>query len=102
MKKPKAPELHTLKRRLASLDARDIDQLYGLEPIYEPGTGLLLEEFVAVQCPYCGERLDVRVDVTEGERSYIEDCQVCCRPIEFAVEIEESGAFNAVRVQRVD
>jgi hypothetical protein len=105
VKKPKAPELHTLKERLASLDERDIDQLYGLEPIYEPGRGLaalLPEEFVAVQCPYCGERLDVRVDVTEGERSYIEDCQVCCRPIEFAVELEDSGAFHAVRVQRLD
>ena len=37
------------------LDASSIDALYGLEPGYEPGkgsSGLLPEEFVAVQCPY--------------------------------------------------
>jgi Cysteine-rich CPXCG len=105
MKKPKTGALDSLRRRIASLENRDIDQLYGLEPVYEPGkgiAGLLPEEFVAVQCPYCGERLDTRVDVTEGERSYIEDCQVCCRPIEFGVELAENGALKAVRVQRVD
>jgi hypothetical protein len=106
MKKPKGGPVDTLTRRIRSLDTSDIDQLYGLEPIYEPGkggpAGLLPEEFVAVQCPYCGERLETRVDVTEGERSYIEDCQVCCRPIEFSVELAENGALKSVRVQRVD
>lgn len=105
MKKPKTAALDSLTRRIASLEHQDIDQLYGLEPIYEPGKGspgLLPEEFVAVQCPYCGERLETRVDVTEGERVYIEDCQVCCRPIEFAVELADNGALKAVRVQRVD
>jgi hypothetical protein len=98
-------ELDALTQRINSLDHRDIDRLYGLEPVYEPGKGLpalLPEEFVSVQCPYCGERLETRVDVTEGERTYIEDCQVCCRPIEFHVEVMDSGALSAVRVQRVD
>ena len=105
MKKPKPPELESLTRRIADLDAGSIDSLYGLEPVYEPerGTpGLLPEEFVGVQCPYCGERLETRVDLTADEPSYIEDCQVCCRPIEFTVEREESGGLLAVRVQRVD
>ena len=59
-------------------------------------------QFVPVQCPYCGERLETRVDLTAGEREYIEDCEVCCRPIEFAIELEEDGALRAVRVQRLD
>ena len=105
MKKGKNAPLDSLTRRIASMEHRDIDQLYGLEPVYEPGKGapgLLPEEFVAFQCPYCGERLETRVDVTEGERTYIEDCQVCCRPIEFSVELADNGALKAVRVQRVD
>jgi hypothetical protein len=106
MKKGKKGPLDSLTRRIVSTEHRDIDQLYGLEPVYEPGAGgvpgLLPEEFVAVQCPYCGERLETRVDVTEGERAYIEDCQVCCRPIEFSVELADNGALKAVRVQRVD
>ena len=105
VKRQKTQELESLTRRIADLDARSIDSLYGLEPVYEPGKGLpglLPEEFVAVQCPYCGERLETRVDLTADEPSYIEDCQVCCRPIEFTVERDDTGGLAAVRVQRVD
>jgi len=103
--KHKATELDSLTRRIADLDESSIDSLYGLEPVYEPGEGLpglLPEEFVAVQCPYCGERLETRVDLTADEQSYIEDCQVCCKPIEFNIEREEGGGLLAVAVQRVD
>jgi hypothetical protein len=106
VKRPKAQALKTLTRQIAALDSRNIDHLYGLEPVYEPGAGglpgLLPEEFVAVQCPYCGERLETRVDLTTDEQTYIEDCEVCCRPIEFTLEREENGALRAVRVQRLD
>jgi hypothetical protein len=104
MKRNKATEQDALMRRIADLDGSSIDRLYGLEPVYEPGEGapgLLPEEFVAVQCPYCGERLETRVDLTTDEPSYIEDCQVCCRPIEFTLERADSGALLAVKVQRV-
>jgi hypothetical protein len=104
VKRPKYQELESLTRRIADLDAASIDSLYGLEPVYEPGKGLpglLPEEFVAFQCPYCGERLDTRVDLT-ADSSYIEDCQVCCQPIEFTVEHAENGGLLAVRVQRLD
>jgi hypothetical protein len=101
-----APELDSLRRKLQSPDAEDIDKLYGLEPVFEPGEGgrggLETEKFVAVQCPYCGERLETRVDLTTGDREYIEDCQVCCRPIQFSIELEDSGALHAVQVQRLD
>jgi hypothetical protein len=106
VKRRKAVELEPLRRRIASLDSSSIDQLYGLEPVYEPGTGpagrLLPEEFVPVQCPYCGERLETRVDLTAIEPSYIEDCEVCCRPIEFGVERAQDGALLAVSVRRLD
>jgi hypothetical protein len=101
-----AAELEPLRRSISSLDSRSIDQLYGLEPVYEPGSrasrGLLPEEFVPVQCPYCGERLETRVDLTADELTYIEDCQVCCRPIELGIERDETGALLAVSVRRLD
>jgi hypothetical protein len=106
MKRRKAAELDPLRHRIASLESRHIDQLYGLEPVYEPGAGraggLLPEEFVPVQCPYCGERLETRVDLTTDEPAYIEDCQVCCRPIEFGLERDDNGALLAVSVRRLD
>jgi hypothetical protein len=106
VKKRKRLDSESLVRRIADPDAHTIDELYGLEPVYEPGAGgiagLQPDEFVAIQCPWCGERLDTHVDLTEGARSYIEDCQVCCRPMELSIELAESGALAAVKVQRVD
>ncbi len=105
MRRRKAPELARLHERIARLDADSIDQLYGLEPVWEPGSGpghLLPVEFVPVRCPYCGERLESRVDLTSEEPAYVEDCEVCCRPIEFEVERAEDGALKSLQVRRLD
>lgn len=47
-------------------------------------------------CPYCGERIEVVIDLSMGEeQSYIEDCFVCCRPIVFSIFADlESGQFT--------
>ncbi len=97
--------LERLRRRITGLDAHSIDELYGLEPVWEPGTApaaMAPEEFVAVRCPYCGERLQTRVDLTADEPSYVEDCEVCCRPIEFHIERDPGGALLALQVRRLD
>jgi hypothetical protein len=39
----------------------------------------------SVQCPYCGETIEVEVESIGEDQSYIEDCSVCCRPIQFTV-----------------
>ncbi|GAB2586440.1 CPXCG motif-containing cysteine-rich protein [Dyella jejuensis] len=38
-----------------------------------------------IQCPYCGERIEILLDASAGDQRYIEDCQVCCRPISVEV-----------------
>ena len=40
-----------------------------------------------VRCPYCGEMIDVMIDCSVPDQSYIEDCSVCCRPIDFDVSV---------------
>lgn len=45
----------------------------------------------SIECPYCGETIEVLIDESAGEQQYIEDCSVCCRPIEIAVAIDEEG-----------
>lgn len=106
MTRRKATELENLKGRITRLDTDSVDRLYGLEPVYEPGAdriaALAPEEFVAVRCPWCGERLETRVDVTAGDGAYIEDCEVCCRPLELSVERAENGALLSVAVRRLD
>ncbi|GAC1460007.1 MAG: hypothetical protein PVS2B3_00450 [Steroidobacteraceae bacterium] len=106
MKEPRLTDLERLRDRLLEPDASVIDELYGLEPVFEPGSspgaGLQPTEFVAVLCPWCGERLETRVDLTSAEASYIEDCEVCCRPIEFAIERAADGVLLSVGVRRLD
>jgi transcription elongation factor Elf1 len=35
------------------------------------------------KCPYCLEKISMLLDLsTEGEQVYIEDCEVCCNPIQ--------------------
>ena len=104
MKRSRAPELDRLKDGITRLDSGSIDRLYGLEPVWEPAAGgrVAPEEFVPVRCPYCGERWETRVDLTTEEPGYVEDCHVCCRPIELTIERDAGGALTAVQVRRLD
>ena len=44
-------------------------------------TLILMEEHFFI-CPYCGQRISMLLDLSISTQSYIEDCEVCCRPIE--------------------
>ena len=48
----------------------------------------------SVFCPYCGESIDVFIDPSESRQDYVEDCQVCCRPINFQVAVELDGRIS--------
>jgi len=53
---------------------------------------------MTVQCPYCGEIIEIQVDTSVGEQDYIEDCSVCCRPIQFNISAGDEGPeVNALR-----
>jgi len=82
-----------------------IDLIYGLEPVLEPGESSGsdgLEPFADITCPYCGEVINVRLDLSAGSQSYVEDCQVCCQPIQMAVSVGEDGALERVAAERMD
>ena len=51
-----------------------------------------------VFCPYCGESIEVLLNPEDLGCEYIEDCQVCCRPIEFNV-IEKAAGLLAAEVR---
>lgn len=46
---------------------------------------------VDTHCPYCGEPIELLIDCSEDAQRYIEDCQVCCRPIDIVVAIDGDG-----------
>ena len=42
------------------------------------------------QCPYCWEEISMLFDTTIHNQVYIEDCEVCCNPIEVNPKFEQA------------
>ncbi len=47
-----------------------------------------------IQCPHCGENYQTMIDTSQGRHATIEDCPVCCRPIQLDVECEPGEVFQ--------
>ncbi|MBI3324100.1 MAG: CPXCG motif-containing cysteine-rich protein [Candidatus Omnitrophica bacterium] len=58
-------------------------------------------ESAHIQCPYCGESLEITVEVSVGQQTYIEDCQVCCKPIQFRIRMSADGR-SSIDARRED
>jgi transcription elongation factor Elf1 len=41
------------------------------------------------QCPHCWEEISMILDVSVPSQTYIEDCEVCCNPIEVSTHFED-------------
>ncbi len=53
-----------------------------------------------IDCPYCGEAIEILIDPSIPEQNYIEDCQVCCRPITVRVSVDPAtGAQVSARAE---
>jgi transcription elongation factor Elf1 len=52
-----------------------------------------MEEYF-FQCPYCWEEISMLIDVSQSQQSYIEDCEVCCNPIQISVLTEAQDIVN--------
>ena len=48
-------------------------------------------------CPYCWEEISVVLDTSVRSQTYVEDCEVCCHPIElrYTGEDGEVTGFEA-------
>lgn len=92
-----------LKNSALTLDEASIDTLYGLEPVFEPGREETYGElgvFVDLPCPWCGEIYGSMLDLTDASRCYIEDCQICCRPLEVLLEVGDGGELLRVTTRQ--
>jgi hypothetical protein len=82
-------------------DSATIDATYGLEPVIALDAGHApLSEFVTLRCPHCGEEFGTALDLSSGSFRHVEDCQVCCQPIELSVRVRARGGLRAVRAHR--
>ncbi len=46
------------------------------------------------QCPYCWEEISVLLDSSVASQTYVEDCEICCNPMEIRVVFEENELVN--------
>lgn len=42
------------------------------------------------QCPYCWEEISMLLDTSVRQQTYIEDCEVCCNPIEITATFDQN------------
>lgn len=59
----------------------------------------MLEHFFT--CPYCWEQISMLLDSDMSGEVYVEDCQVCCNPIEVEFKIVDDRIvkFEAIKLQ---
>ncbi|MCB0444241.1 MAG: CPXCG motif-containing cysteine-rich protein [Gelidibacter sp.] len=60
----------------------------------------MIEHFF--QCPYCWEDISMLLDYSVAYQSYIEDCEVCCNPIQLTVKISDNELqlFEATSIEQ--
>lgn len=46
------------------------------------------------QCPYCWEEISMQLDSSISEQTYIEDCEICCNPIELHVTFDQRALIS--------
>ncbi len=51
---------------------------------------------IFICCPYCGENIELLVDLSIDEQDYIEDCEVCCRPITLTIKLDEDKKISVI------
>lgn len=60
-----------------------------------------MEEYF-FDCPYCWEQISMLIDTSIAQQEYIEDCEVCCNPIQIMVGIDEGeiSQFEAISIEQ--
>jgi hypothetical protein len=48
----------------------------------------------AFTCPYCWETITMLLDMSAAAQCYIEDCEVCCNPIELEFSVADDALIG--------
>ena len=60
-----------------------------------------MEEAYEFTCPHCWQVNDIMLDVTAGGQRYVQDCGVCCNPLDIAYDVCD-GAISGFEVSPID
>ena len=61
----------------------------------------MFEIEVDFACPYCAAPITMLIDPSVPSQTYIEDCEVCCNPIEVAYTAD-GGAVTAFEARSIE
>ncbi|MCG8477291.1 MAG: CPXCG motif-containing cysteine-rich protein [Cytophagales bacterium] len=59
-----------------------------------------MEEYF-YKCPCCWQQVSILVDKSVEKQSFVEDCELCCRPLQFDIEVK-SGKISAFEAKSLD
>lgn len=61
----------------------------------------MIEKFFS--CPFCWQEISMMLDLFDEQPDYIEDCEVCCRPIEIKYRVSDGEivSFSASPVEGI-
>lgn len=53
------------------------------------------------ECPYCWQQISMLLDASASQ-TYIEDCEVCCNPIQISTQFEDQEllVFTALNIEQ--
>lgn len=72
--------------------------LYTSTPLYVRTYITMLETTAEISCPYCGEIITLFLDLSVESQTYIEDCSVCCQPMNVSYTVED-GELTSVSAE---
>ena len=47
-----------------------------------------IEQDAKIICPYCSSEFTLLIDISGGEQTLVEDCEVCCQPVVLSLHID--------------
>ena len=69
-----------------------------LRTVGDPTATMNLLQGHDATCPHCWETIDLTLDLSVPDQSYIEDCPVCCRPM-FVTYSAADGEVDTLSVE---
>ncbi len=94
---------HNAEVPISAFNAEQIDLMYGLEPVYEPGSEhreCPISVWLEVCCPHCWRSYGSEFELGHSTQQRIEDCPNCCGAIELTFEPEDEDGHYRLGVER--
>jgi transcription elongation factor Elf1 len=54
------------------------------------------------QCPYCWEEISMLLDPSIQQQNYVEDCEICCNPIEINSQFNISNELESFQANNLE